>query len=196
MTLENISLCDNGNIELCDNGNIAFCPVPAPSSCPCTSWPGVYPWDSEDEPCGGLLDEYIVKNNLTSPVDGASVFFYETLLGFEYRFTSSHRVYATATECFWETDTEIVLEYREKIAGEWSSWQEISKQYEIRVFHDTSVFYSVDHTWMVQLWKDGEGPSGRLDVGKDVGLSPTGVYNKQNVAGTGFWGVVVTEPAP
>ena len=27
MTLENISLCDNGNIELCDNGNISFCTV-------------------------------------------------------------------------------------------------------------------------------------------------------------------------
>jgi len=27
MTLENISLCENGNIELCDNGNISFCTV-------------------------------------------------------------------------------------------------------------------------------------------------------------------------
>jgi len=52
MTLENIALCDNGNIELCDNGNIAFCQVPAPCSCPCTSWP------PSSWPCVGLVEEY------------------------------------------------------------------------------------------------------------------------------------------
>lgn len=46
----------------------------APCSCPCTSWPaGGYPWDPADEPCGGLLDEYLVSNNYVSPYDGAII---------------------------------------------------------------------------------------------------------------------------
>jgi len=66
MTLENISLCENGNIMVCDDGNIALCDDLAPCTCPCTSWPGAYPWDPNDEPCNGLLDEYTAT--MTSPI--------------------------------------------------------------------------------------------------------------------------------
>ena len=198
MTLENIALCDNGNIELCDNGNIAFCG--APCSCPCGSWPGAYPWATE--PCGGLLDEYDLFNNLTSPVDSTPVFlrtgregFNQTRFVRETAFCSGAKAKATATPCKWGFSG---LKARDIYEGSVSVW--------------SPCYWAVQSNYWVQLQTNPCRWASISELTKasfvTTGSTPVGVYSNSVSYGddacTDVWfgsdswctSLIISEPAP
>jgi len=76
----------------------------APCACPCTSWPGAYPWAVPS--CGGLLDEYVMSNGTTSYFDGTACF--ATAQGeplsliTELRLAGNVTCKATANSCEWQ----------------------------------------------------------------------------------------------
>lgn len=122
-------------------------PELAPASCPCTSWPaGGYPWVTE--PCGGLLDEYVIKAGSYWFTDaGGGTWWKQTLM-------EDCHVYANTTpSCLWFGDA---LTRYQTGAG----------------LDSTSL-----ETWFVDLnaskWRSGYYAGGD-HVTKSIGLTPAG----------------------
>ena len=256
MTLENISLCENGNIELCDNGNISFCTVLvelthcnnlahsncdgseasiiteleashvgkivrigdicysvaevesgtpvavtidevyddcaeccsdlAPCSCPCTSWPGAYPWDAEDEPCSGLLDEYIVDNNLQSTVDGTPIYYYRIQEDeiVEYRLNAPASIYAISVPCSW-TGRDASVAWRDiPHGGSPSSWSNSTRTIRLHI----NAFAWEEYSLAISP-----------DMRKPTGQTPVGAYDSTWLAppppaGNTVQSILITEP--
>lgn len=79
---------------------VASAECPAPSTCPCGTWPPTT-W-----PCGGLVEEYVASNGTTSFFDGTPC--YATAQGeafgavTELRLVGAVTCTATANSCEWE----------------------------------------------------------------------------------------------
>ena len=197
MTLENISLCENGNIELCDNGNIAICQQPAPCTCPCTTWPGAYPWDAEDEPCGGLLDEYDIVFNCDMKLYSDSGCASSPFCTIPLNGTVKVRAY-NSTSCYWRN-----FSGGPKITG--TNWEFYVTR--LRLYNclwTIDPFFAWDDVVVCGGWLGG---SGALENWNDIHVyrdlqSITGPYQAQcQESGPYVWwffdgDITVTEPAP
>jgi hypothetical protein len=162
--------------------------VLTPCTCPCTSWPGDYPWATES--CGGLLDEYTVTGNLSSRYDSEAIVTewqeWQPLTAKwsidEYRVsgnaTAAASIYGGQSTCCWELSLEKrTLIYNGTQTGgpttidSAGSWAIITQFYNLGFVRLLNGQWQGAFTWI---------PGANVTGVKEGGATPVGNYTGEN----------------
>jgi len=174
----------------------------APCSCPCTSWPGAYPWGTT---CNGLFDEYENSNNLTSDYDSESIYLVDwswssglsRWVKIENR--KSQTIKAISSMCEWRGTVQFrVLQYLGTEFGGPTSIEFVSLDW-------TNSTATVELDGSDCSWRFNPGIGGSLNLEsaskRVVGQTPAGRYAGVYVSPSNEYEIeqidtTLSEPAP